>query len=76
MKPLVTPASTVNGSVALMGANVLVWALKQFNIELPGETAFNIVGLIIIVVMHFTPDTPPAPVAREAVEEAAERGKK
>lgn len=72
MKPIVLPASTRNGAVGLMIANVLVWVLKQFfNVDMPADVELNVAGIIVLIVMHFTTDSPPPEVAREAVAQAA-----
>lgn len=72
MKPLVVPASSANMFYATCATTVVVWAAKQFaHVDIPNEVAAALAGLFTLVVGHLTTDTPPAPVAREAVADAA-----
>lgn len=72
MRPMIVPASSRNGGAAIMVASVLPWVFEQFGIKMSVEVAVNLGGLIVLVVMHFTPDSPSPQVAREAVADAAE----
>jgi hypothetical protein len=73
MKPLVLPAST--GLAALSGAlSILVFmVLKRFGIELSPEEQGAITVVVTVLAGHFTTDSPPAPLAREAVADAADK---
>lgn len=76
MKPLVLPASTSIALVAGALASIIVWTAKQFGgVEIPDAIRDAIIVLLTAAGAHFTTDTPPAPVAREAVDEAAKDGK-
>lgn len=72
MKPFVLPASTSLALVAGAIASILVWVLKQwFAVDVPDYIRDAIIVLLTAFAGHFTTDSPPAPVAREAVADAA-----
>lgn len=73
MKPIVIPASTTNASLGGAVTIVGVWAAKQFaGVEVPDYVAQAITLIVAVLLGHLTTDSPPPPVARHAVEKAAE----
>lgn len=72
MKPLIFPASTSIALVAGAIASIIVWSAKQFGgIDIPDNIRDAIIVLATALGGHFTTDAPSAPVAREAVADAA-----
>ncbi len=73
MKPFVLPASTSIALVAGALATMLVWALKQWGgVDVPDYVRDSFVVIVTALGGHFTTDSPPAAVAREAVSDAAD----
>lgn len=71
-KPYVVPASTANMFYAMCATTIIVWAAETFaSIKIPAEVAAAITGLLTLGAGHLTTDSPSAPVAREAVADAA-----
>lgn len=74
MKPLIFPASTANASIGGAITIIAVWAARQWGgIEVPDYVAQSITLIVAVLLGHFTTDTPPADVAKEAIDEAAEQ---
>lgn len=79
MKPLVIPASTVNTAgasvVAQALSEIIAWVLEtwwQVQVPIGIRLAIAVVlAAIPAAACHFTTDSPPPPVAREAVDNAA-----
>lgn len=72
LKPLVLPASTSLAFFAGAVATILSWALKQWGgVDVPEPIKDAAIVIITVLAGHFTTDSPSAPVAREAVADAA-----
>lgn len=75
MKPLVLPASTTLAVLAGSLTTLVCAAFRHFGWELSVYEQGALTTVFTVAAAHFTTDTPPAPVAREAVDEAAKDGK-
>lgn len=74
MKPFVVPASTANAALGGAVTIIVTWAAKQCcGIEVPDYVAQAFTLIVMALLGHFTNDTPAAPVAREAVQDAADK---
>ncbi len=74
VKPFVLPASTSLAMLAGALSTILCWALKQWGgVEVPDLVRDSLIVCFTVAAAHFTTDSPPAPVAREAVSDAADK---
>lgn len=72
VRPIVLPASTTNATLGAAVTIIAVWAVRQWGgVEVPDYVAQSITAIVTVALGHFTTDSPPPPVAREAVDNAA-----
>lgn len=72
MRPLVTPASTVNMAAAIFITTIVSWVLKQFaGVEVPEPVAQAFTGICTLLAGHFTHDSPPKEEVKQIVDYAA-----
>lgn len=55
MNRSVSAKTTATGGTSIGGGVLIVWVLSLFGVEVPGEVAAAIAGLIALVVAYFVP---------------------
>lgn len=55
MNPNVSAKTTATGGTSIGGGVLIVWLLGQFGVEIPGEVAAAIAGLLALIIAYFVP---------------------